>query len=289
MSLLLRSPRSAFRVLPQVVAVACMTVPSWTLQAAPLLPSDYMLGVWTFDRTAIDGHYGALAFFSNGTYIHAEVGPNEVTGFPGMEVGTYTFAPASATSGTVSFTTLKDTNGDWGASGDTVTFSFFNIGGRKCFIGESEPVCTPSTTAPVSLATGWTAGAGVFGDVSLLAFFESGRYIHAIDPPSTATLETGDYSWNESSGALALANVHKYGDTDPTLSDLGSLRASISGTELSIVGTAGSAAFAAVPLSTVPEPSPISLLAPLALLAALRRTPKATGTSLSSHCPKSAA
>lgn len=237
--------------------------------ATPVTPVDaqLLLGTWFFDRTAMDGHRGTLTFLPNGSYVHMETGPNETTGYPGIEVGTYSFTPTSATGGTLVTYTQLDTNGDWGANSGTLDFEFTSVGGQWCIPTDMTPVCRPQGGAG-SLVNGWYAGTG-YGNISVLSFFADGHYLHGVDP-ATGVLEAGSYGWNSVSGALTLSNVQRYGAGDEqTLSQLGVSTLNLGGGDLVLQTAAGPLSFA---VTSVPEPSGVALLVPgLALLSVLLR------------------
>jgi len=236
--------------------------------SADVLSPDYIQGTWAFDRLAGDGHTGTLTFLPNGVYVHMETGPAERTGFPGMEVGTYTFTPLTATSGHLTTTPIKDTNGDWGPGVLSADISFQVSNGMKCIPIDDPTVnpahfsaCTANTTTPIGLTHGWFAGSGP-GNILVLDFLPNGVYLEGIDPMSFS-FETGLYTI-DGTGLLTLSNVARTG-SDPTLSQLGPVHATVVGNQLQVQSNQSTVDLAAVPLTpAIPEP-PVQLLMLLGL------------------------
>jgi hypothetical protein len=250
-------------------------VPAGAAVADPI-PATAMQGTWSFDRLAGDGHTGTLTFLPNGVYVHMETGPNEGSGFPGMEVGTYTFTPLTETTGHLTTAPVKDTNGDWGPGILDTDLEIHSVNGSKCLFVDDPTVspshfniCTPSTTAPLGLTNGWYSGSGP-GDIHVLDFLANGVYLEGIDPLSFS-FETGLYSV-DASGLVTLSGVVRTGP-DPTLSQLGPAHLTIVDGQLRVDSRTGSFALAAVPVTAVPE-VPAQLVLLLGLLptvAAARR------------------
>ncbi len=229
---------------------------SLTVHADPLIASDYLVGSWSFDNLATNGHVVSLTGLSNGTYIELEYGPPDAGGHPGLEVGTYTFTPLTSSSGRGVTVDLLDTNGDWGPGNGSRVLTFFESNGLKCFVAPSATACT-STNSPSEITAGWYSGTGV-GNISVLVFLDSGVYLQGIDP-SVPTFEFGHYDFNPVTGSLVVSGAQRFGGTDRTLSQLGTISASIVGSQLSLAGTDGSLAYSIVPIAAVPEPSPMQL------------------------------
>lgn len=264
--------RSTVTITALAASMAGIGIPA---AAAGLISADAPQGTWFFSNldgkgSGTLGHEGTLTFLPNGSYIHLETGPNEGHGYPGLEVGTYTFTPKTATMGNLSFTTLLDTNGDWGANSDSFDVDITQVAATKCFrTPDATAICSdaPNTT---SWPLAWYQGVG-YGNISVLVFFANGHYLHGVDP-AIGVLEAGTFNWDPATGALSLSNVVRHGSGDEvTLSQLGATAMAFDAQALRLTTPTGTVSFAATPTTPVPEPSSLLLFGVGALALACRR------------------
>jgi hypothetical protein len=147
------------------------------------------------------GTNSVFTFTSSGQYFNAEdqVPPGTPGGQNGMERGTYAWNPST---GSLQYSTLVNTNGQWGLSSAANPITALVNGNTLTFSGGSTFSRLISSTNP--LVGSWT-----FGDRMVLSFAADGTYFHAEDqaPPGSPGgqngMERGTYTWNPLTGAFS--------------------------------------------------------------------------------------
>lgn len=236
--------------------------------AAAPLPATAALGTWWCFNIATDCGPAVGTFFPNGQYFEQSFGTADSDGHSGIERGTYTFTPdqTTADTGILSFTTLIDTNGGWGFNSQTLPIQ---ITGDSITVlaGKMPTLYRLAANSPIQ--NGWARTAQT-GDISVLAFLPTGKFMYGIQS-AQSTVEYGDYSWNASTGVLALSNTLKSGP-DRALSDLTNLHASISNSHLVVSSDQMQLDFSQTPVSSVPEPeTSVTVLFGLVLITTIVR------------------
>lgn len=254
--------------LQRLVSITVMTAAAAATPAAPL-EVNAVLGTWWCSDAATDCGPAAFTAFPDGTYFHQSFGIADSDGQPGIERGTYTFVADQNTSDTAtfSFKTLLDTNGGWGINPDLATVRV-RIAGEQIFVLTGRMrVLSRLGAADSPIVNGWSLASQPAGlslgalqsdTLSVLSFLPNGKFIYGIESPRT-TVEYGNYTWNQLTGALTLANVQKSG-TDQSLSNLTNLRVTINGAQLIATSDQGQLVFNATPVTGIPEPTTWSLL-----------------------------
>jgi hypothetical protein len=166
-------------------------------------------GVWRLD---IDGNSRTiLRFDARGNYLHGRYDTAFNGGETGIELGSLTWSPL--TQGTT-FQVLTDTNGSWGFSNPSGTVTM-KLSGDKLVVQEG------TSTAVTYRRTGQsdTTLAGSYAltgdDISSPLFLFSNDGFFVLDPQGDREagscggpgVETGNYTWNASTGAFAVTFV----------------------------------------------------------------------------------
>ena len=155
---------------------------------AHLRENTSIVGSWHFIEAGpydFAKDYIVLNFLADGTYIYAEgvaFDPNDPTGFPGVEAGTYNW---DAATGKITATPSVDTTGEWGLSHNLEVLTITRNGDALTVDDSSDP--TNSFTFQRAVENG-LQGAWVMGgasDRAVLTFTADGYY-------GTAEIGTGD-------------------------------------------------------------------------------------------------
>jgi hypothetical protein len=119
-------------------------------------PPNSIIGSWGFGNSVV------FTFLANGTYLLADKGadPNDTSGHPGIEWGTYTWDPAT---GALHTTTIVNDDGQWGfarTAGEAIAFGATVSGDSLIITAPDGDGGTLARISPVSVLNG-TAGADV--------------------------------------------------------------------------------------------------------------------------------
>lgn len=176
-----------------------------------------IVGNWYVDDVAGSSRV-VLTFFSDNTYMLAEYGPDDQSGWSGMESGTYAW---NASTGAFSATPSVDTNGDWGLSHHAGTLAIQIEGSTMTFTEDSVQVAsfTRVPNESGSIVGGWYAEDVEGSSRVAMTFFSDNTYMLAEYGPEDPNrsgwngMESGTYTWNSSTGAFsATTNVDTSGD-----------------------------------------------------------------------------
>ncbi len=178
-------------------------------------PNQAIVGAWTSgDTTSSTSGAAVVIFYANGYYMHIQI-PNAAdagSGVAGFERGQYTW---DANTGLLRTTTLLDTNGDIGLSG--------NDGGPGIPVTISGNTATATTDAGLVTLTrvaGTSPLVGAFGDATVadhsgaFVFLPNGYFYYVQDGDSTPAgdpsghdgMEWGTYTWDSTTHNF-VANV----------------------------------------------------------------------------------
>jgi Ca2+-binding RTX toxin-like protein len=179
--------------------VLVVVTSSGTLGLAAVTPDPSSAIVGTWYHTDGEDHV-SITFLVDGTYVMAQDGPADPSGQPGVELGTYTWDPAT---GALSTDALVDTNGEWGMS--HLLTEVAQVSGGTLTIDDGVEL-TPFTQQSGALAIigGWY-GVDPSGTFVVLTVAADGTYLIAsIDPvgPAGSGMERGSAIWDPVTGAL---------------------------------------------------------------------------------------
>lgn len=157
-----------------------------------------------------------VTFLDNGTYhmgqVKSDDGLPDPNGTPGLEIGTYTWNPAT---GAFVATAAVDQNGEWGFSDPQGPMSIV-VNGDILEISDNGIF----ELARIKSASSQLVGSWVIpteGRTAVITFLADGTYRHTEAGTSVgdghAGLEAGTYTWNSTTGALsATPNFDQNGD-----------------------------------------------------------------------------
>ncbi|MEL7450092.1 MAG: hypothetical protein AAFN78_12840 [Pseudomonadota bacterium] len=198
---------------------------SWLIYRDGEVPPDGLVGSWHFVEETVPGSAGGpvvVTLLANGQYLIAQDGDpmSDPNGEDGMEWGTYVLDEVNST---LSFTAQLDTNGEWGADGATLPFV---LNGNQLVVGVEGDSITLQRVYSNSLPGAWLFDGARDDESVVVNFLVDGTFmlVHGNNPGDDcgcgqAGIEYGTYSWDPSSGALALNIVTdtngEFGLSDP--------------------------------------------------------------------------
>jgi hypothetical protein len=180
---------------------------------------DSSTGTYTYTNTG--SNTGRINYTATYTYddgeggqdTETEIGIADGSGFPGMEIGTYTWN--TTTGAFASFPTV-DQNGEWGLSHNVPGIKFF-VNGDQLFIVEGEELFI--LYRPVASSSAVVGSWVIISDgrPAVIVFLADGTYRHSEAGAPVGVgfigMEKGTYTWNPTTGALtAIATLDQNGD-----------------------------------------------------------------------------
>ncbi|MBI2770817.1 MAG: hypothetical protein HYX47_14415 [Burkholderiales bacterium] len=214
-----------------------------------------LLGSWYAPNPGGGTDQIVFTFLADGTFLVADKGTQsrDPTGQSGIEWGSYTWTESSGAFGA---TAQVNTDGQWGLSNSGM--NSMRVSGDTLTLAGTQGSMTATRTPAVAgaLAGSWYApnpGGGT--DQIVFTFLADGTFLvadkgtTARDPTGQSGLEWGTYTWNSTTGALALS-VQVNTDGQWGLSNTGSLRAQVSGSTLTLTTGEGVMTIQRVPVGS---------------------------------------
>jgi hypothetical protein len=201
------------------LAVLIATTFSLSTVAFEAAAANSIVGGWhkTGDYN-FGGTNSVLMFLNDGTYFHVMDSTTETDGTNGMEYGTYNYNEATSQ---MSFNTLIDTNGGWGANSGAGSFSFINQNTIN-IPGDYNNVSTFSriTSDSNPIVGSWLVD-NERNFVAVISFLNDGTYFFADNGSPDETgwngMERGTYNYNQATGELDFTStqIDTNGDRGP--------------------------------------------------------------------------
>ena len=198
------------------LAVLITTTLSLSTVAFEAAAANSIVGGWHLSNAA--GVNSVVTFLNDGTYFHVMDSVDttiEGGGNNGMEYGTYSYNEAASK---ISFNTLIDTNGGWGANSEQNLDIFVT---QNTMQGDGNWIDTRITSDSNPIIGSWLSeGSG--GGRSVVTFLTDGTYFQAQygtpDALGWSGMERGTYSWNQLTGKLDMPTVQidTNGDRGPS-------------------------------------------------------------------------
>ena len=168
------------------------------------LAAPAIVGSWHVDSPDFQA---VATFMEDGTYFEAVdvVGDSAHTG---IEWGTYSWNDIT---GEVTATSLGDTNGNWGLSGDVEGPQYMSISGNVLTM--TQPGCSSDcggVAERILHPAGSIVGTWLFPpELGSITFFADGSYIHGQEANTFgfSGVERGTYSWDSVTGALIATSI----------------------------------------------------------------------------------
>jgi len=175
--------------------------------AANIIVGGWHLKVAATNSPNVAGTNSVLMFLNDGTYFHIKDSTTETGGTNGMEYGTYSYNEAASQ---ISFNTLIDTNGGWGANSIPSANFTFTDENSLVASGGSAYAYSRITSDSNPIVGSWLYGGG--GIKVVLSFLEDGTFFSADYIPSPnewiwSGMERGNYTFNQNTGALDITSV----------------------------------------------------------------------------------
>jgi hypothetical protein len=202
------------------LAVLIATTLSLSTVAFEAAAANSIVGGWHLSNAA--GVNSVVTFLNDGTYFHVMDSVDttiEGGGNNGMEYGTYSYNEAASK---ISFNTLIDTNGGWGANSEQNLDIFVT---QNTMQGDGNWIDTRITSDSNPIVGSWLGGTDSKQVYSLLA---DGTYFQAKygtpDAQGWYGMERGTYNFNQSTGEFNFTSVQIDTNGDWGTAANGSLR-----------------------------------------------------------------